>query len=66
MLISELDTDLTTTFNSGTDPSAEEEIRLVFGKVGEILVEQYPNIFGDYEVEMVAGIPWYKSEYSKV
>jgi thymidylate synthase (FAD) len=49
-----------------TDPSAEEEIRLVFGKVGEILVEQYPNIFGDYEVEMVAGIPWYKSEYSKV
>ena len=36
-----------------TAPEAEEEIRLVFGKVGEILVARYPNLFGDFTVEMV-------------
>lgn len=49
-----------------TDPSAEEEIRLVFSKVGEIVTRRYPNLFGDYEIEMVDGLPWYKTEHSKV
>ena len=49
-----------------TDPSAEEEIRLVFGKVGEIIMERYPNLFGDYEIEMVDGHPWFKTKNSKI
>ena len=49
-----------------TDPSAEEEIRLVFGKVGEIVCARYPNLFGDFEVEEVDGLPWYKPLNSKV
>ena len=49
-----------------TEPSAEEEMRLVFGKVGEILTARYPNLFGDYEVEMVDGLPWYKTPNRKV
>tara|TARA_B100001123_G_C15333496_1_gene1032009 strand:+ start:1630 stop:2415 length:786 start_codon:yes stop_codon:yes gene_type:complete len=49
-----------------TEPSAEEEIRLVFGKVGEILMEKYQVLFGDYEVEMVNGLPWFKSEFEKI
>ena len=36
-----------------TDPGAEEEIRLLFGMVYDIVKERYPNLFGDYEVEMV-------------
>lgn len=49
-----------------TAPEAEEEIRLVFGKVGEILKRKYPNIFADYEVEIVDGHPWYKTANRKV
>ncbi|MBI2033684.1 MAG: FAD-dependent thymidylate synthase [Candidatus Liptonbacteria bacterium] len=49
-----------------TDKFAEEEIRLVFGKVGEIVTKRYPNLFGDYTIEMVDGLPWYKTEHSKV
>jgi thymidylate synthase (FAD) len=49
-----------------TDPSAEEEIRLVFGKVGEIMVKKYPNLFADYKVEMIDGLPCYKTENIKV
>lgn len=49
-----------------TDPSAEEEIRLVFGKVGEILMKRYPNLFGDYEIETIDGHPWFKTKNSKV
>ena len=49
-----------------TEPSAEEEIRLVFGKVGEILMDKYQVLFGDYEVEMVNGLPWFKSEFEKI
>jgi len=49
-----------------TDPGAEEEIRFVFGKVGEIMVKRYPNLFGDYEVEEVEGMPWYKTSNRKV
>jgi len=49
-----------------TDPHSEEEIRLVFGRVGEIVCERYPNLFGDYTVEMVDGMPWYKTADRKI
>jgi len=49
-----------------TEPSAEEEIRLVFGKVYEIVKDRYPNLMGDYEVEMVDGLPWVKTTHGKV
>jgi thymidylate synthase (FAD) len=49
-----------------TDPHAEEEIRLVFGRVFEIVRERFPNLFADYEVERVDGLPWVKTEYRKV
>ena len=49
-----------------TDPSSEEEIRLVFGKVGEIVSERYPVLFSDYEIEMVNGLPHYKTQHEKV
>ena len=49
-----------------THPSAEEEIRFVFGKVGEIVTARYPNLFGDFSVEIVDGHPYYKPAYSKV
>lgn len=49
-----------------TDPSAEEEIRLVFGRVYHIVCERYPNLIGDYEVEEVDGLPWVKTLHRKV
>lgn len=49
-----------------TDPSAEEEIRLVFGKVGEIVTFRYPHIFGDFSVEEVDGLPFYQPKNSKI
>lgn len=49
-----------------TAPTAEEEIRLVFGKVGALVTERYPNLFGDFSVETVDGLPWYKPGHSKV
>ncbi|MBI2625106.1 MAG: FAD-dependent thymidylate synthase [Candidatus Nealsonbacteria bacterium] len=49
-----------------TDPAAEEEIRLVFGKVAEIVKERYPNLFADYEVEIADGLPWWHTKNKKV
>jgi thymidylate synthase (FAD) len=49
-----------------TDPSAEEEIRLVFGKVAEMMIARYPNLFGDLVAEVVDGLPHYKPKNSKV
>ncbi|MDQ5958167.1 MAG: FAD-dependent thymidylate synthase [Patescibacteria group bacterium] len=49
-----------------TEPVAEEEIRLVFGQVFEIIRGRYPNIFGDYETEDVDGLPWVKTAHRKV
>lgn len=49
-----------------TAPWAEEEIRLVFGLIMEKVRVKYPNIFGDYHVEVVDGLPWYKTDNSKV
>lgn len=49
-----------------TNPGAEEEIRLVFSKVAEIVRARYPNLFGDYEIEMADGLPWYKTSNRKI
>lgn len=49
-----------------TERVAEEEIRLVFGKVYEIVSKRYPNFFGDYTVEMVDGLPEVKTKNRKV
>ena len=49
-----------------TAPEAEEELRLVFGQVYDIVKERYPNLMGDYEVEEVDGLPYVHSEHSKV
>lgn len=49
-----------------TEPSAEEEIRLVFGKVYDLIKDRYPAILGDYEAEMVDGFPWVRTTHRKV
>jgi len=49
-----------------TDPAAEEEIRLVFGKVGEIMLARYPNVFSDFTVEIADGLPYYKAASKKI
>lgn len=45
---------------SRTAPGAEEEIRLVFGKVGELMREELPALFGDYRVVDGAWIPGWR------
>ena len=49
-----------------TAPWAEEEIRLVFGKVGMLAKERWPNLFADYEVSTVDGLPYFQTKYRKV
>ena len=49
-----------------TEPTAEEEIRLVFGQVAEICQERYSNLFADFEIEIVAGLPLYKTTNRKI
>lgn len=39
------------TIQMRTDPSAEEELRYVFNKIGEIMLEEAPLLFGDFEVK---------------
>lgn len=46
-----------------TSPHAEEEIRFVFQKVGEIVLDKYPNIFYDFSVTEDG---WYKPVNSKI
>ena len=50
------------TIEARTDPGAEEEIRLVFGRIGELMRAEAPALFGDYEIsEDGAWIPrWRK------
>ena len=38
------------TISARTDPGAEEEIRFVFNKIGEIMRAEAPYLFGDFEV----------------
>lgn len=49
-----------------TDPAAEEEIRLVFGKVAEIMIKKCPNLMSGYDIQVVDGLPWYKTSHKKV
>lgn len=49
-----------------TDPHAEEEIRYLFAEVYNVVKERYPNLMGDYEVEMVDGLPWIKTTHRKI
>jgi thymidylate synthase (FAD) len=49
-----------------TNPGAEEEIRYVFGKVAEIVRKRYPNLFADYEIKEVDGLPWWYTPNKKV
>ncbi|MFP4172179.1 MAG: FAD-dependent thymidylate synthase [Candidatus Hydrogenedentota bacterium] len=49
-----------------TAPEAEEEIRLVFNKVYQLVKDRYPNAFGDYEAEEVDGFPWVRTKNRKV
>lgn len=49
-----------------TDGGAEEEIRLVFGKVAEIAIKRFPNTFQDFTHTMVDGLPQYVPANHKV
>ncbi|GAA4155627.1 hypothetical protein GCM10022416_56270 [Actinomadura keratinilytica] len=49
------------TIENRTAPGAEEEIRLLFNRIGEVMRREAPALFGDYEVEDGAWIPrWRK------
>jgi thymidylate synthase ThyX len=49
------------TIEARTDPGAEEEIRLVFGKIAELARAEAPILFADYEVRDGAWVPrWRK------
>jgi thymidylate synthase (FAD) len=43
-----------------TDPGAEEEIRLIFDKIGRIMLHEAPHLFGDFKVEDGAWVTEYK------
>ena len=49
-----------------TKPWAEEEIRVVFAKVAEIALERWPNLFADYESEIIDDLPSYTTVNRKV
>ena len=49
------------TIEARTDPGAEEEIRLVFGKIGALMRAEAPALFGDYTVTDGMWVPrWRK------
>jgi len=48
------------TIEARTDPGAEEEIRLVFGRIAELMRAEAPLLFGDYEVRDGAWVPRYR------
>lgn len=43
-----------------TAAGAEEEIRLLFAKVGELMVQEAPALFGDYSVENGSWVPGWR------
>jgi thymidylate synthase (FAD) len=43
-----------------TAPGAEEEIRLLFGRLGELMRGEAPALFGDYVVEDGAWTPQWR------
>lgn len=48
------------TIESRTAPGAEEEIRLLFSRIGELMREECPALFGDYTVEDGAWVPGWR------
>lgn len=50
------------TIQMRTDPGAEEELRSVFNRIGEIMVREAPLLFGDFEVQDGA----WRTEHRKV
>ncbi|AQZ64096.1 Thymidylate synthase thyX [[Actinomadura] parvosata subsp. kistnae] len=48
------------TIEARTAAGAEEEIRLLFQRIGELMREEAPALFGDYVVEDGAWIPGYR------
>jgi thymidylate synthase (FAD) len=48
------------TVEARTDPGAEEEIRLVFSKIGELMRAEAPALFGDYEITDGAWVPQWR------
>jgi thymidylate synthase (FAD) len=48
------------TLEARTAPGAEEEIRLLFGKIGELMRQEAPALFSDYEVEDGAWVPGWR------
>jgi thymidylate synthase ThyX len=49
-----------------TAADAEEEIRLVFGQVAEIMMKDCPYVFGDFTKVMKKGLCEYVPRYSKI
>jgi len=48
------------TIEARTDQGAEEEIRLVFGKIGELMRAEAPALFGDYTVTDGTWVPGWR------
>jgi thymidylate synthase ThyX len=48
------------TIEARTDPGAEEEIRLVFGKIGELMLAEAPALFSDYTVTDGTWVPGWR------
>ena len=48
------------TIEARTAEGAEEEIRLLFNKIGELMREECPALFGDYVVEDGAWVPTWR------
>ena len=48
------------TIEARTDQGAEEEIRLVFGKIGELMRAEAPALFGDYAVTDGTWVPGWR------
>lgn len=48
------------TIEARTAAGAEEEIRLLFQRIGELMVKEAPALFGDYTVEDGAWIPGWR------
>ncbi len=49
-----------------TSRYAEEEVRLLFNKVADLVIEVYPNLFGDYNQESINGYTEFTTPYRKV
>lgn len=49
-----------------TDPSAEEEMRLVFGTIAEMMIQRFPTLFGDFKPKVIDGYQQYYTDSSKI